>query len=75
MSKYVLKGNFEEVSAKLKTDFEAGEAQFNASLNAMFKPAAKPAASAPASTTPAAEKQTESWTSLSTRRKPPSFRR
>ena len=79
MTNFTTKGNFDEVTAQLKKKLDADDAQFNAQLNAIFKPPpaakaagksehAKPQAAKPAapqaSKTQASKKE---WSSLTRR--------
>jgi len=59
LSKFVIRGNVEQVCAGLKATFDAQDAKFKADLDAIFKPV--PATNAPprapaASTSPAANR-------------------
>ena len=74
MSGFIIRGNADELSAQLKATLEARDARFNASLEALFKPApphpqaAPPPQPAPAAKAPSAGGPQES-TGLSLSRK------
>ncbi|MBI4367697.1 MAG: hypothetical protein HY543_12880 [Deltaproteobacteria bacterium] len=60
---FVIKGDFEEASAKLKATLDANDARFNANLQTMFKP--PPPKDKPAA--PAA-RTTDAWGTSTSRR-------
>lgn len=68
MSNFTIKGkSCEEATAELKAKLEANDAQFNAQLEALFKPAAQQQ-SAPAPAEPSSE--TTGWANSTGRKRP-----